>query len=178
MLSVYKHEHNTMTLAWEPKYNFDTLEANLAEFEEELKSGRRETVERDSDDVEKEVVVNPEDESESEDTSSLFYVLSHHASMRHCVLRDDKRELETFDVDPEYVQQAINYFVSQIWRGSISNVFQPMEDRSQHLIVRFEDVLVELNQPNSRCFREILKWQYHLVKDEESPVCKETNQMI
>ena len=168
MLCVYKRKHSTTALAWETKYNFDTLEANLAAFEEELKSGRRETTEENSDDSDKELRVKQEEESENEDTSSLYYVLSHHPSMRLCILKDDKRDLETFDVDPEYVQQAINYFVSQIWRGTINNVFQAMEDRSQHLIVRFEDVLVELNQPNSRCFREILKWHYHLVKDENS----------
>lgn len=164
MLREYQQRH-TSSLRWEEKYNFDTLEANLAAFEEELKSGRQYSPVQEIEEFE-ESLPDKEIESENEDTNSLYYVLSHHPSMRHCIHKDDNRELESFDVDPEYIYQAVNYFVSQIWRGAINNAFQTTEDPKQHLMVRFEDVILELNQPNSRCFREILKWHYHLIKED------------
>lgn len=59
------------------------------------------------------------------------------------------------------VEEATMYFVVQIWKGEINNATQPNEDPSEQLIVREKDCLIKLNQANSRCFREILKWEYH-----------------
>ncbi|KAK8793203.1 hypothetical protein WA588_005142, partial [Blastocystis sp. NMH] len=97
----------------------------------------------------------------SSPSSSLYAFLHRQRFIRHYILPNDNRLLETFDADEQLIEEATMYFVVQIWKGEINNATQPNEDPSEQLIVREKDCLIKLNQANSRCFREILKWEYH-----------------
>ena len=97
----------------------------------------------------------------SSPSSSLYAFLHRQRFIRHYILPNDNRLLETFDADEQLIEEATMYFVVQIWKGEINNATQPNEDPSEQLIVREKDCLIKLNQANSRCFREILKWDYH-----------------
>ena len=104
---------------------------------------------------------NHDPEESSSPANSLYAFLHRQRFIRHYILPDDNRPLETFDADEQLVEEATMYFVVQILKGEINNATQPNEDPSEQLIVREKDCLLKLNQANSRCFREILKWKYH-----------------
>ena len=135
----YKKENHIDEFIWEGQYNFQNIEANCLEFEEHLK---HDVVQEDSD----------------EEASR---------PLPNCFFSDDGVELDTYGVPEEELRAITEYFVAQIHEGNILNHIEENENREDHIILRYQTILVELNDVNSRCFREMIKWKKQVVNKDD-----------
>ena len=138
-IDAYKKENGLESFIWEDQYNFENIEANCLKFEETLKR----------DDV--------QDSSDEEPLRPL----------PNCFFSDDGSELETYGMSQEDLDSIAEYFVTQIREMSILNHIEESENRSEHIVLRWNNILVELNDVNSRCFREMIKWKKQKVNKDD-----------
>lgn len=159
ILAKYKAQYQVDRFLWEETYTFDKIEHNLDLFESSL-SQPESTEEEAVEDIEEEQI-SPQSPSASPFLLSLWispYLWS-------CVQEDDGRDVEDFGAPPEIVEAASNYFLRQIYNGNVVNSFKN-EKNDSHVVLRIKDVLLTLNEINSRCFREIIKWKEEVINPE------------
>lgn len=138
-IEAYKKKNGLESFIWEEQYNFENIEANCLEFEENLKR---------------------EDDQEDSDEEPL-------GLLPNCFFSDDGSELETYGMSQEDLDSIAEYFVTQIREMSILNHIEESENRSEHIVLRWNHMLVELNDVNSRCFREMIKWKKQKVDKDD-----------
>lgn len=138
-IEAYKKSNALESFIWESQYNFENIEANCLEFEESLKR----------DDKQEDL-----DEEPPRATPNCFF-------------RDDGSELETYGLSEEDLESIAEYFVTQIRDMNILNHIDEGENRDEHIVLRWNNVLVELNDVNSRCFREMIKWKKQMVSKDD-----------
>ena len=141
MTEDYKKKHGVDSFIWEDRYNFDNIETNCLEFESKL----RNPADDDNDDSD----TSPEDRS------------------INCFYMDDGNSLETYGIPEEDLDSISEYFVTQIRDHDIINHIGEDEDRDNHVILRWRGVLVELNDVNTRCFYEMIKWKKLIVSNDQ-----------
>ena len=161
MISHYKKENNVDEFLWETQYNFNQIESNLKVFEKQIEEG-------DLYEKEESLVVSDSDsDSDSEEsvsqTDNEFFAIMKRAGVKSIEL-DDGRELPSYCNDEEKEKSATFFFIKQIVNHRINNSMKhdvrsndPSES-TENVVLRFNGVLLTLNQANSRCYREIMKW--------------------
>lgn len=166
LLQAYKAEHGVARIQWEDTYDFDRIEEHLEEYEKEVQAGppARASSEATEEEVKEEEPKEEqpkeevkEKESEEEDGSFLSF-LRGSPYLRHCIQRDDHRELPQYSENAEDVEVASQYFFREILKGRVNNSFVKDVGTGERVVLRLRGVLLTLNSANSRCFRELLKW--------------------
>lgn len=107
-----------------------------------------------------------DDDDDNNDNSNhglSYRSLIRHRLLRGCILRDDGRSIEVESTDSNYVQNANMYYLMMISRGEINNFMNGNEDDSQLVHIRIGNALLVLNEVNSRCYREMMKWKYQCI---------------
>lgn len=161
MIEQYKKDNHVDEFLWESQYNFNQIESNLKDFEKQLE-------EDDLHENEENVIVSDSD-SDSEDEESIsqteneFFNILHRAGVKNIEL-DDGRDLPSYCNDEEKEKSAAYFFMKQIVNHRINNSMKhdvrsndPSES-TENVVLRCNGVLLTLNQANSRCYREIMKW--------------------
>ena len=185
LLNQYCRDHQLWNgFQWSEQYSFERVEENMNAFLNELQvtRGNQNGCDDDDDDelnrIQKRIfrllseVDQPEDQPEEEeedndndndskDNNTLRYrELKRLPLLRECILRDDGRTVEQFTASARYIHQANIYFLMMIAQGEISNFLTGRENKSELVYLRVGNALLMLNEPNSRCYREMMKWKY------------------
>lgn len=171
MIEQYCSENHVDHFLWQDQYNFDRIESNFETFERELLEGsfaknketkmvKEEEEEEEYDDEDVDSVDN------GSDAVSLLSLLKQ-AGVHH-VEEDDGRDLPVYCDDKSKLERASEFFISQILTRRIKNSFKDdVENGVERIVLPFNGVLITLNHVNSRCFKEILKWDEVAVPEEE-----------
>ena len=102
-----------------------------------------------------------DNENDNDNDNVLHYKeLKRMPLLRECILRDDGRTVEQFAASDRYIHQANTYFLMMMAQGEISNFLTGKENSSELVYIRVGNALLMLNEPNSRCYREMMKWKY------------------
>ena len=156
LIANYKAKFQIDQFLWEEEYNFGTIQSNLEKFENSLLHKNNESK---SNDNQQESESEEEDDNSILETENQLFQFLQHVGVRGIEI-DDGRVLPVYHVNEEKVLQTSYYFVEQFLKGRINNTMKvDVENGEEHVIIRVKGVLITLNQPNSRCFREILKWE-------------------
>lgn len=163
LLENYKTAHHVEEFLWANQYNFENIESNLQSFEESLLEDKSE----------EEIDVDSEDENDDnsvvESDNELFNRL-HYLGMKHIEI-DDGRELPVYDSDEEKIKTITIYFINKIACRAIVNSMKDDVPGQENIVLRFNGILLTLNQANSRCFRECLRWGVSTDNEELWNVC-------
>lgn len=158
LLATYKTANHVEQFLWFDQYNFDAIENNFKAFEASLLEGEKEEDEMnvDSDESsEEELVQDPDQDGE---VPLWLYCKQFH--IKHVML-DDGRALPVYHSDPEVVLQATVFFIRQLFtRRIVNSMKDDVPGGEENVILRYNGILLTLNQANSRCFKEILKWNF------------------
>ena len=163
LLENYKTVHHVEEFLWAEQYNFEKIEWNLKSFEESLLK----------DEPEEEIDVDSEDgsvESSLVESDNPLFNRLRYLGMKHIEI-DDGRELPEYDPDEEKMNTIASYFMSKIACNDIVNSMKDDVPGKENIVLRLGGVLLTLNQANSRCFRELLKWGVMTVDEHLLLVC-------
>ena len=172
MIEQYCTDNHVDHFLWEDQYNFNQIESNFEIFERELLEGSF------AKDKDEKIIESDNDEEYDDDDDSVnndenptkeraLFNIFKQAGVHH-IEEDDGRELPKYCDDEEKVERATEFFILQILNNRIKNSFRDdVENGEENVVLAFNGILLTLNHVNSRCFREILKWNREKVPIED-----------